>query len=188
MRSSPTRVFIASRRDGELHAWTPPVLQSFHILCGHQGRDKAGKWDDYEKYVAAVEEAAPVALRQCLQLKKGTPIPIEEVEPIEDIRRRFTTAGMSLGALSPEAHETLAIAMNRIGGKSNSGEGGEDRSRFTPMENGDSKNIRIKQVASGRFRRGRRNISPARPKSKSRWRRVPSRAKVDRSPATRFPR
>ncbi len=139
------------RRDGELHAWTPPVLQSFHTYVGIKGADKAGKWEDYEKYVAAVEEAAPVALRQCLALKKGTPIPIEEVEPIEDIRRRFTTAGMSLGALSPEAHETLAIAMNRIGGKSNSGEGGEDRSRFTPMENGDSKNSRIKQVASGRF-------------------------------------
>jgi len=139
------------RRDGELHAWTPPVLQSFHTYVGIKGVDKAGKWEDYEKYVAAVEEAAPVALRQCLALKKGTPIPIEEVEPIEDIRRRFTTAGMSLGALSPEAHETLAIAMNRIGGKSNSGEGGEDRVRFTPMENGDSKNSRIKQVASGRF-------------------------------------
>ena len=139
------------RRDGEMHAWTPPVLQSFHTFVGIKGMDKANKWEDYEKYVAAVEEAAPVALRQCLQLKKGTPIPIEEVESIEDIRRRFTTAGMSLGALSPEAHETLAIAMNRIGGKSNSGEGGEDRVRFTPMENGDSKNSRIKQVASGRF-------------------------------------
>ena len=139
------------RRDGEMHAWTPPVLQSFHTFVGIKGMDKANKWEDYEKYVAAVEEAAPVALRQCLKLKKGTPIPIEEVESIEDIRRRFTTAGMSLGALSPEAHETLAIAMNRIGGKSNSGEGGEDRARFTPMENGDSKNSRIKQVASGRF-------------------------------------
>jgi glutamate synthase (NADPH/NADH) large chain/glutamate synthase (ferredoxin) len=139
------------RRDGETHAWTPPVLQSFHTYVGIRGMDKAGKWEDYEKYVAAVEEASPVALRQCLRLKKGTAIPLEEVEPIEEIRRRFTTAAMSLGALSPEAHETLAIAMNRIGGKSNSGEGGEDRVRFTPLENGDSKNSRIKQVASGRF-------------------------------------
>ena len=139
------------RQNGEMHAYTPKVLQSFHTYVGIKGADKAGKWDDYEKYVAAVEESSPVALRQCLNLKKGTPIPIEEVESIEEIRRRFTTAGMSLGALSPEAHETLAIAMNRIGGKSNSGEGGEDRSRFTPMENGDSKNSRIKQVASGRF-------------------------------------
>jgi glutamate synthase domain-containing protein 2/glutamate synthase domain-containing protein 1/glutamate synthase domain-containing protein 3 len=139
------------RQNGETHAWTPPALQSFHTFVGIKGVDKANKWEDYEKYVAAVEKSAPVALRQCLELKKGTPIPIEEVEPVEDIRRRFTTAGMSLGALSPEAHETLAIAMNRIGGKSNSGEGGEDRARFTPMENGDSKNSRIKQVASGRF-------------------------------------
>jgi glutamate synthase (NADPH/NADH) large chain/glutamate synthase (ferredoxin) len=143
--------FYRYRRDGELHAWTPQVLQSFHTYVGIKGMDKANKWEDYQKYVAAVEEAAPVALRQCLTLKKATPIPIEDVEPIEDIRRRFTTAGMSLGALSPEAHETLAIAMNRIGGKSNSGEGGEDRIRFTPMANGDSKNSRIKQVASGRF-------------------------------------
>jgi glutamate synthase (NADPH/NADH) large chain/glutamate synthase (ferredoxin) len=143
--------YFRYRRDGELHAWTPPVLQSFHTYVGIKGADKAGKWEDYEKYVAAVEDAAPVALRQILTLKKGASIPIDEVEPVEDIRRRFTTAGMSLGALSPEAHETLAIAMNRIGGKSNSGEGGEDRVRFTPMENGDSKNSRIKQVASGRF-------------------------------------
>jgi glutamate synthase (NADPH/NADH) large chain/glutamate synthase (ferredoxin) len=143
--------FYRFRRDGEMHAYTPQVIQSFHTYVGIKNPAKAGNWEDYQKYVAAVEAAAPVALRQCLSLKKGTPIPIEEVEPVEDIRRRFTTAGMSLGALSPEAHETLAIAMNRIGGKSNSGEGGEDRIRFTPMENGDSKNSRIKQVASGRF-------------------------------------
>jgi glutamate synthase (NADPH/NADH) large chain/glutamate synthase (ferredoxin) len=140
------------RREGEMHAYTPQVIQSFHTYVGIKGTDKAGKWEDYEKYVAAVEDASPVSLRHCLALKKnGSAIPIEEVESIEDIRRRFTTAGMSLGALSPEAHETLAIAMNRIGGKSNSGEGGEDRVRFTPLENGDSKNSRIKQVASGRF-------------------------------------
>ena len=137
--------------NAEMHAWSPPVLQSFHTFVGIKGADKANKWEDYEKYVKAVEANVPVALRQCLELKKGTAIPLEEVEPIEEIRRRFTTAGMSLGALSPEAHETLAIAMNRIGGKSNSGEGGEDRARFSPMENGDSKNSRIKQVASGRF-------------------------------------
>ena len=78
-------------------------------------------------------------------------MPLDEVEPIEDIRRRFTTAGMSLGALSPEAHECLAIAMNRIGGKSNSGEGGEDPARFHTRENGDLANSAIKQIASGRF-------------------------------------
>ena len=78
-------------------------------------------------------------------------MPVDEVEPIEEIRRRFTTAGMSLGALSPEAHETLAIAMNRIGGKSNSGEGGEDPVRFKRREDGDWANSAIKQIASGRF-------------------------------------
>src|SRR5690606_26559866 len=81
----------------------------------------------------------------------ATPVDIEEVESLEDIRKRFTTAGMSLGALSPEIHEALAIAMNRIGGKSNSGEGGEDPERYSVRENGDNANSAIKQVASGRF-------------------------------------
>ena len=139
------------RRDGELHVVTPTVLQALHTFTGIKGQDKAAKVEDYQKYVQAVIENQPFDLRHCLIIKPGTPVPIEEVEPLEEIRKRFTTAGMSLGALSPEAHETLAIAMNRIGGKSNSGEGGEDRSRFGTMENGDSKNSAIKQVASGRF-------------------------------------
>ncbi len=139
------------RREGEMHAITPPVIQNLHTYVGLKGGDKTGKIEEYEKYVKAVLESQPLALRHCLDLKKSTAIPLSEVEPIEEIRRRFTTAAMSLGALSPEAHETLAIAMNRIGGKSNSGEGGEDRARFTTMPNGDSKNSRIKQVASGRF-------------------------------------
>jgi glutamate synthase domain-containing protein 2/glutamate synthase domain-containing protein 1/glutamate synthase domain-containing protein 3 len=144
--------FYRYRRDGETHAFTPPVIQNLHTYVGIKGREKAGKVEDYQKYVAAVLDTSPISVRHCLNLKKSaTPIPLEEVEPVEEIRRRFTTAGMSLGALSPEAHETLAIAMNRIGGKSNSGEGGEDRVRFTPMENGDSKNSAIKQIASGRF-------------------------------------
>ena len=78
-------------------------------------------------------------------------LPVDQVEPITEIRKRFVTPGMSLGALSPEAHETLAIAMNRIGGKSNSGEGGEDPKRFTRDANGDWRRSAIKQVASGRF-------------------------------------
>lgn len=139
------------RRDGEMHALTPPVIQNLHTYVGLKGMDKAGKIEEYQKYVQAVTDNQPMAIRNCLQIKKGTPISIDEVEPIEEIRRRFTSAGMSLGALSPEAHEALAIAMNRIGGKSNSGEGGEDRARFTTLPNGDSKNSRIKQVASGRF-------------------------------------
>ncbi len=141
------------RRGGELHAVTPPVLQSFHAYVGIKGADKAGKAEDYKKYVDAVLTNRPISLRNLLERlpTKTGPVPLEEVEPIEDIRRRFTTAGMSLGALSPEAHECLAIAMNRIGGKSNSGEGGEDPARFKRRENGDWANSAIKQIASGRF-------------------------------------
>ncbi len=143
--------FYAYRRDGEAHAVTPPVLQSLHKFVGLKGEDKANKLEDYQSFVAALNSNHPIAIRDLLRLKPRKAISVDEVEPSEEILRRFTTAGMSFGALSPEAHEGLAIAMNRIGGKSNSGEGGEDRERFTPMENGDSKNSRIKQVASGRF-------------------------------------
>lgn len=139
------------RREGERHAITPPVLQALHTFLGFKGEDKAGRWEDYLRYSQAISESRPLSLRHCLAIRPGKPIPLEEVEPVEEIRKRFTTAGMSLGALSPEAHETLAIAMNRIGAKSNSGEGGEARARFFPLENGDSKNSAIKQVASGRF-------------------------------------
>ncbi len=139
------------RREGEAHAITPTVIQALHSYTGLKGLDKAGRIEEYQKYVQAVYDSQPITLHHMLEIKKGNPVPLDEVESIEDIRRRFTTAGMSLGALSPEAHETLANAMNRIGGKSNSGEGGEDRARFTPMENGDSKNSAIKQVASARF-------------------------------------
>lgn len=141
------------RRGGETHVVTPPVLQNFHTFVGIKGAEKAGKAEDYKKYVDAVLASRPHSLRNLLDIVPLTsgPVPIEEVEPIEEIRRRFTTAGMSLGALSPEAHETLAIAMNRIGGKSNSGEGGEDPERFKRRENGDLANSAIKQIASGRF-------------------------------------
>jgi Glutamate synthase domain 2 len=141
------------RRGGEIHAVTPPVIQNFHTYVGIKGADKAGKEEDYRKYVESVRASHPNALRHLLDLVPlpHGPVPIEEVEPIEEIRRRFTTAGMSLGALSPEAHEALAIAMNRIGGKSNSGEGGEDPARFKRRENGDWANSAIKQIASGRF-------------------------------------
>jgi glutamate synthase domain-containing protein 2/glutamate synthase domain-containing protein 3 len=101
--------------------------------------------------VRLVEERPPIALRDLLQFKAGTPVPLEEVEPAEAIARRFCTPGMSHGALSREAHETLAIAMNRLGAKSNSGEGGEERGRYYPYESGDWGNSQIKQVASGRF-------------------------------------
>jgi glutamate synthase (NADPH/NADH) large chain/glutamate synthase (ferredoxin) len=141
------------RRGGELHAVTPPVIQNLHTFVGVKGAEKANKPEDYKKYVDAVMASTPHSLRNLLEfvaLPSG-PVPIDEVESVEDIRRRFTTAGMSLGALSPEAHEALAIAMNRIGGKSNSGEGGEDPRRFKRLPNGDWANSAIKQIASGRF-------------------------------------
>jgi glutamate synthase (NADPH/NADH) large chain/glutamate synthase (ferredoxin) len=148
--AEPTKLddpgFYRFRRNGENHAVTPPVIQSFHAFV------KSGNAEEYKKYVTAVKAQQPISFKDMLEVvPKNTPIPIDEVESVEDIRVRFTTAGMSLGALSPEAHETLAIAMNRIGGKSNSGEGGEDPERFKRRPNGDLANSAIKQIASGRF-------------------------------------
>ncbi len=138
--------FYRFRRNGENHAVTPPVIQSFHAFV------KSGNADEYKKYVAAVKAQQPISFKDMFDyVPKNAPIPLDEVESAEDIRTRFTTAGMSLGALSPEAHETLAIAMNRIGGKSNSGEGGEDPERYKRRPNGDLANSAIKQIASGRF-------------------------------------
>ncbi|CAN5790706.1 glutamate synthase large subunit [soil metagenome] len=139
--------FYRPRREGEVHAITGPVIKNFHTFV------KSGKTEDYDSYVKSQLENNPVALKDLMEFVPSSdgPIPIDEVESIEDIRVRFTTAAMSLGAISPEAHEALAIAMNRIGGKSDSGEGGEDPRRFKPYENGDWANSKIKQVASGRF-------------------------------------
>ncbi|HTD13601.1 MAG TPA: glutamate synthase-related protein, partial [Chthoniobacterales bacterium] len=139
--------FYRFRRQGEAHAITPPVIKNFHTFV------KSNKREDYKAYADAIKAARPNALRDLLELAPSgrPPIPLDEVEPIEEVRRRFTTAGMSLGALSPEAHECLAIAMNRIGGKSNSGEGGEDPERVHRRPNGDWPNSAIKQVAAGRF-------------------------------------
>ena len=135
------------RRAGERHAVSPPVIQAFHSFV------KTNNPADYKKYVEAVRTQQPITFKDMLELvpRASGPVPLDEVESAEDIRKRFTTAGMSLGALSPEAHEALAIAMNRIGGKSNSGEGGEDPNRFKVRPNGDNANSAIKQIASGRF-------------------------------------
>ena len=135
------------RKSGERHSFTTEVIKNFHNYV------KSGKLEDYEEYVRVSLESNPIAIKDLLNFKPSAsgPISIDEVEPFENIRRRFTTAAMSLGALSPEAHETLAIAMNRIGGKSDSGEGGEDPVRFKPYPNGDSARSYIKQIASGRF-------------------------------------
>ncbi len=134
------------RPQGEAHSVTPPMIKNFHTFV------KTNDPADYKKYVQSALTAQPISLRDLLEMiPTGAAVPLAEVESIEDIRRRFTTAGMSLGALSPEAHECLAIAMNRIGGKSNSGEGGEDPVRFHRRPNGDLANSAIKQIASGRF-------------------------------------
>ncbi|BCX49960.1 glutamate synthase [Haloferula helveola] len=135
------------RKSGERHALTTEVIKNFHTYV------KSGKAEDYDGYVKASLENQPMAVKDLVEFVPASsgPVPIDEVEPIEDIRRRFTTAAMSLGALSPEAHETLAIAMNRIGAKSDSGEGGEDPKRYSEYPNGDFARSWIKQVASGRF-------------------------------------
>jgi glutamate synthase (NADPH/NADH) large chain len=137
----------AWRREQEDHLFDP---KSIHLL------QKATKLNDYalfKQYSQHINNRQKrlINLRHLLDFKKGTPIPIDEVEPVEKILKRFATGAMSFGSISHEAHTTLAIAMNRIGGKSNSGEGGEDEMRYEPKENGDSERSRIKQVASGRF-------------------------------------
>ncbi|WP_166422185.1 glutamate synthase large subunit [Paraglaciecola sp. 20A4] len=126
---------------GEYHAYNPDVVTSL------QKAVVSGKYDDYRVFSTLVNERSPSHFRDLFALKAESPaIDISEVEPAEDLFKRFDTAAMSIGALSPEAHEALAIAMNRLGGKSNSGEGGEDPARFNT-----EKNSKIKQVASGRF-------------------------------------
>ncbi|MCF6294034.1 MAG: glutamate synthase large subunit, partial [Robiginitomaculum sp.] len=126
---------------GEYHAYNPDVIQTLQVAV------KSGNYSDYEKYAALVNNRPVSSLRDMFELNFSQPeIPIEDVEPVSDILKRFDSAGMSLGALSPEAHEALAIAMNRLGGRSNSGEGGEAIERY-----GTEKVSKIKQIASGRF-------------------------------------
>ena len=138
---------VNKRGEGEFHGWNPKVVASMNKFI------KAGDFNGYQEWKTQGDDHQPVALKDLLKIRfdAAKPVAIDEVETIEDIRKRFTTAGMSLGALSPEMHEALAIAMNRIGGKSNSGEGGEDPDRYNVRENGDNANSAIKQVASGRF-------------------------------------
>lgn len=138
---------VKKRGDGELHAWNPKVVSGMNKFIRKGGTYAV--WQDYKK---ESDEHSIITIKDLLQFRYSQPeAALDSVEPIEEIRQRFTTAGMSLGALSPEAHECLAIAMNHIGGKSNSGEGGEDPRRFHPYPNGDNANSAIKQVASGRF-------------------------------------
>lgn len=135
------------KRTGEKHLFSPEII---HLL---QYSTKSNNYSLYKKYSEKINGLADdsITFRGLFEFKKRNPIPIEEVEPVYEIFKRFATGAMSFGSISHEAHSTLAIAMNRIGGKSNSGEGGEDEIRFEKKENGDWERSAIKQVASGRF-------------------------------------
>src|SRR2546421_1059664 len=137
-RALPDHGRVRFRKDGEDHGWSPPVVTA---LQRH----------GYDAFLAKVAARPPAGPRDLLAIRTGAPVPLEEVEPAEVIRRRFISTAMSLGALSPEAHRTLATGMNRMGARSNSGEGGEDPESYAPLPNGDRADNRIKQVASARF-------------------------------------
>ncbi len=142
----PIGGFYKARKSGETHAWGAQTMHMMQAAC-----DRAS-YELWKQYSAQMQANPPIHLRDLLNIKPlGEAIPIEEVESITAIRKRFVTPGMSLGALSPEAHKTLNVAMNRIGAKSDSGEGGEDPAHFVPEPNGDNPSAKIKQVASGRF-------------------------------------
>ncbi|WP_316014390.1 glutamate synthase large subunit [Roseobacter sp. HKCCA0434] len=142
----PVGGFYKARRSGESHAWEAQLMHMMQAACDR------GSYKIWQEYSAAMQARQPIHLRDLLGFKPDRqPINVEEVESITSIRKRFVTPGMSLGALSPEAHKTLNVAMNRIGAKSDSGEGGEDPKHFQPEPNGDNPSAKIKQVASGRF-------------------------------------
>ncbi|MCH8028774.1 MAG: glutamate synthase large subunit [Candidatus Dadabacteria bacterium] len=137
--------YFRFRKTGEYHALNPTVFKALHKVA------ETGSYEDYQAFEKAVDSTPPIGIRDLLEFKEGVPVPLEEVEPIEAVLKRFVNPGMSYGALSAEAHETIAIGMNRLGGKTCSGEGGESPARFHRRQNGDWPNSLIKQVASGRF-------------------------------------
>ncbi|WP_088333901.1 glutamate synthase large subunit [Sphingomonas mucosissima] len=142
----PIGGFYRQRHTGEAHAYSAQLM---HLLQTSVSTDS---YSTYLQFSRGVGDLPPIYLRDLLQFNfPAEGVPVDQVEPITEIRKRFVTPGMSLGALSPEAHETLTIAMNRIGAKAVSGEGGEDKSRYQPYKNGDNANSVIKQIASGRF-------------------------------------
>ncbi len=133
------------RRDGEKHAWNPETISALQLAT------RLGSYKKFKEYTAMVDNKPyPMFLRDFMKIHRN-PVDISAVEPVEAITRRFVTGAMSFGAISKEAHEALALAMNQLGGRSNTGEGGEDASRFLPREDGTSARSAIKQVASGRF-------------------------------------
>jgi glutamate synthase (NADPH/NADH) large chain/glutamate synthase (ferredoxin) len=134
------------RREGEYHDYNPRIVKAL------QKAAESGDLEQYRAFAGTVNGREPSSLRDLMRIRKtGPPVPLDEVEGVESIRRRFTTQAMSLGALSPEAHSTISIAMNRIGGRSNTGEGGEDPIWYRRRGDGDSADNKTKQVASGRF-------------------------------------
>ena len=142
----PVGGFFRYRRSGERHAFDGQLIHAMQHACD------TGSYESWKKYSRMVSEQGPVNLRDLMDFKStAATLAIEDVESITSIRKRLVSPGISLGALSPEAHETLSVAMNRIGAKSDSGEGGEDPVRFRLRENGDNASSAIKQVASGRF-------------------------------------
>src|SRR4029078_3593092 len=136
------------RHDGEHHLFNPQSIHKLQHACRTSDFKLFGEYSE----IINTQEKRRATLRGLMELKAaGPPVPLEEVEPVEAIVKRFKTGAMSYGSISKEEHETLAVAMNGIGGKSNTGEGGEDPARYFPEPNGDSKNSAIKQVASARF-------------------------------------
>src|SRR5690606_11169283 len=149
LETLPSSGDIHWRANGENHMWNPKTISALQVATSNNNVDA------YKRFAKISDEEATrgCTLRGLMQFKfdASQSVPLEEVEPAMEIVKRFCTGAMSFGSISPEAHESLAIAMNRIGGKSNTGEGGEDAKRFIPLANGDSKRSAIKQVASGRF-------------------------------------
>ena len=141
----PNNGLYAFRKDGEKHAWNPETISTLQLAT------RLGSYKKFKEFTSLVDrKEVPIFLRDFLDFRRA-PISIDKVEPVESIMHRFVTGAMSYGSISKEAHEAMAIAMNRIHGRSNTGEGGEDSARFTPREDGTSLRSAIKQVASGRF-------------------------------------
>ncbi len=135
------------RVGGEKHLWSPEAIYKLQLAT------RTGDYRVFKEYTRLIDDQAKerATLRSLFRFRKGNPVPLDEVEPVENITPRFVTAAMSYGSISQEVHETIALAMNRLRGRSNCGEGGEDPARYIPLPNGDSLRSRIKQVASGRF-------------------------------------
>jgi glutamate synthase (NADPH/NADH) large chain len=144
--SLPVGGFYKARRAGEAHAFEARMIHTLQAACDR------GDYATYKRFSDGMKKMPFIQLRDLLEWSRDTrPVALDEVESVNEIRKRFVTPGMSLGALSPEAHGALNIAMNRIGARSVSGEGGEDRERYKPLPNGDNPNSAVKQIASGRF-------------------------------------